>query len=58
MLQNQEIFYIKVLAHESSQKALLFAGQLVPHHVKRFDVSPLVGHRFICIEIGGNHRIS
>ena len=43
MLQNQEIFYIKILAHESSQKALLFAGQLVPHHLKRFDVSWFVG---------------
>ena len=40
------------MASESSQKASLFAGQLVSNHVKRFDVSWLVGglvtHLFVC----------
>ena len=43
ILRNKEFLYKKALPIESSQKALLFAGQLVPNHLKRFDVSWLVG---------------
>ena len=35
--------YLWYFRGQSSQKALPFAGQLVPHHLKRFDVGPLVG---------------
>ena len=51
ILRNNEFLYKKALPLESSQKALLFAGQLVPNHVKRcvgWLVGWLVTHLFVC----------